>query len=217
MLCFESSAFTRLRRASHFPLIRHCAAGAARTAKPAPKGRSAGCAESRKVTKGKTTPAYAPIGLRPIGTLRCSPSTGRQTTRPSMASDSLPFPGGRLRSSALLQGTRRSRARLRRGVTLLIVRSHAGTPRITSRFRLPGESRDPFLRGSKGHAAASAGTPARTTGCQCAAMLSSKASRRIVSLSNENDAGAVAGESRPLPPAAPFKSSGQALPLWARE
>jgi hypothetical protein len=84
----KSNAFTRLRRASHFPLL-----------------------AQRKVTKGKGTPASAPIGLRPIGPLRCSSPTGRQTTRPSLASNSLPFPDGRLRSSALLQGTRRSRAK----------------------------------------------------------------------------------------------------------
>ncbi len=69
------------RRAGYFPLSRQ-----------------------RKVTKGKTTPASAPIGRCPIGTLRCSPPSGRRTTRPSMASDSSPFPAGRLRSSALLQG-----------------------------------------------------------------------------------------------------------------
>ncbi len=71
------------RRAGHFPLTRQ-----------------------RKVTKGKATPASAPIGLCPIGTLRCSPPSGRRTTRPSLASDSSPFPAGRLCSSALLQGTR---------------------------------------------------------------------------------------------------------------
>ena len=71
------------RRASYFPLLAHCAAGAARTAQPAPKGQSAGCAESRKVGKGKGTPAVAPDGLRPPGPLRCSPATGRRTTRPS--------------------------------------------------------------------------------------------------------------------------------------
>ena len=74
----------------------------------------------REVTKRKSAPASAPIGLRPTGTLRCSPPSGRRTTRPSLASDSSPFPAGRLCSSALLQGTRskhepeRSRRRLGR-------------------------------------------------------------------------------------------------------
>jgi hypothetical protein len=36
----------------------------------------------------------------PTGPLRCLPSTGRQTTRPSLASDSLAIPGRWLRSSA---------------------------------------------------------------------------------------------------------------------
>ena len=80
---FRSEAFTRLRRASHFPLSRQ-----------------------RKVTKGKTTPASAQDELRPSCSPRCSSPTGRQTTRPSMASDSVPFPGGRLRSSALLRGVK---------------------------------------------------------------------------------------------------------------
>ena len=60
----------------------------------------------REVTKRKSAPASAPIGLRPTGTLRCSPPSGRRTTRPSLASDSSPFPAGRLCSSALLQGAR---------------------------------------------------------------------------------------------------------------
>jgi hypothetical protein len=78
---WRAQAFTRLRRASHFPLLRQ-----------------------RKVTKGKATPASAQDGRSPSCSLRCSSTTGRQTTRPSLASNSLPFPGGRLRSSALLQG-----------------------------------------------------------------------------------------------------------------
>ena len=93
-----------------------------------------------KVTKENATPASAQDELCSSCSLRCSSSTGRQTTRPSLASDSLPFPGGRLRSSALLQGTRKIK----------------GTPSASSRavdlwgdvtasqLRHPGASRDPL-------------------------------------------------------------------------
>jgi len=47
-------------RAGNFLLLAHCAAGAARTAKPAPEGRRAGCPESQKVTKEKGTPTAPP-------------------------------------------------------------------------------------------------------------------------------------------------------------
>jgi hypothetical protein len=47
-------------RAGHFSLLAHCAAEAALTAKLAPKGRRAGCPESREVTKRKGIPGVAP-------------------------------------------------------------------------------------------------------------------------------------------------------------
>ena len=48
---------------------------------------------SKESNQRKDDPAVAPVGLRPPGSLRCSPATGRRTTRPSMASNSSPFPG----------------------------------------------------------------------------------------------------------------------------
>src|SRR5581483_8777055 len=57
-----------LRPAGNFSLLVHCAAGAARTAELAAQRRSAGCPESRKVTKGKHVSAKHPSG----GTARSS-------------------------------------------------------------------------------------------------------------------------------------------------
>ena len=53
------------RRACCISLLAHCAAGAVQTAQPAPKGRSAGCAESREVTKRKGTPMPRSPGILP--------------------------------------------------------------------------------------------------------------------------------------------------------